>query len=285
VNLLERILGTKRLEIARRSAERPVAALLETAPEVRLPRLSDALAGDSLHVIAEVKYQSPSHGLFACQDTPARVSRSYAQGGAAALSILTDETYFKGKLEFLDEVRDIMGRDWAFSDEDRDSEEAHHEPWRRRRLPLLRKDFIVDRYQVVEARAHGASAFLLIVACLSAGRLADLREYGAELGLEALVEVHDLFELDSALDSGARVIGVNNRNLRDFSVNIETAFQIARRLEGESSLTLVAESGLSTRSQLVELKDAGFSGFLIGTAFMETSSPGHALAELLNGGK
>ena len=108
-----------------------------------------------------------------------------------------------------------------------------------------------------------------------------MREYGDEFGLEAVVEVHDLFELDTALESGARIIGVNNRNLKDFSVNLETSFQVARRLEGESSLTLVAESGLTTRSQLVELKDAGFSGFLIGTTFMETASPGDALAALL----
>lgn len=284
MSLLERILETKRREIAERTAERPLADLLEAAPEARLPRLSDALVGDSLHVIAELKYQSPSHGPFACRDAPARVARSYARGGAAALSILTDETYFKGKLQFLDEVREVMGRDWALSDEERESAEARMEPWRRKPLPLLRKDFVLDRYQVAEARAHAASAFLLIVACLSRGRLVDLREYGAELGLEALVEVHDLFELESALESGARIIGVNNRDLRDFSVNIDTSFEIARRLEGERSLSLVAESGLSTRSQLVELKDAGFSGFLIGTAFMETQSPGGALADLLREG-
>jgi indole-3-glycerol phosphate synthase len=281
VNLLEQIVATKRREIAERSAEKPLEDLLEVAPEVPLPRLSDALAGDSLHVIAELKYQSPSHGPFLCQDPPARVTRGYARGGAAALSILTDEAYFKGRLGFLDEVRDIMERDWALSNDERESEEDRNEPWRHRPLPLLRKDFILERYQVAEARAHAASAFLLIVACLSRGRLADLREYGDEFGLEALVEVHDLFELDTALESGARIIGVNNRNLKDFSVNLGTSFQVARRLEGESSLTLVAESGLSTRSQLVELKDAGFSGFLIGTTFMETASPGDALAALL----
>ena len=281
MNLLEQIVATKRREIAERSAEKPLEDLLKVAPEVPLPRLSDALAGDSLHVIAELKYQSPSHGPFLCQDSPARVTRGYARGGAAALSILTDEAYFRGRLDFLDEVRDIMERDWALSGDERESEEDRNEPWRHRPLPLLRKDFILERYQVAEARAHAASAFLLIVACLSRGRLADLREYGNEFGLEALVEVHDLFELDTALESGARIIGVNNRNLKDFSVNLETSFQVARRLEGESSLTLVAESGLTTRSQLVELKDAGFSGFLIGTTFMETASPGDALAALL----
>ncbi len=285
MNLLERILETKRREIEERSAERTLVDLLEAAPEASLPRLSDALVGDRLNVIAELKYRSPSHGPFTCRDSPARIARSYARGGAAALSILTDEAYFNGRLEFLDEVREIMGRHWALSDQEREAEGARSESWRRKQLPILRKDFILDRYQVAEARAHAASAFLLIVACLSRDRLADLRQYGTGLGLEALVEVHDLFELDSALESGARIIGVNNRNLKDFSVNIDTSFQIARRLEGESSLTLVAESGLSTQSQLVELKDAGFSGFLIGTTFMETPSPGDALAELLKGSK
>ncbi len=282
MNVLERILETKRGEIAERKSATPMGRLLDGAPESAPRPLSVALGADSLNVIAELKYRSPSHGPFACQDPPARVARAYARAGAAALSILTDEEYFHGRLGYLDEVRELMSRRWAISDDEPDSEDSL-EDWRDRHLPLLRKDFILDRYQVAEARAHGASAFLLIVACLSPGDLAGLREYGEDLGMEALVEIHDLFELDRALESGARIIGVNNRNLRDFSVNIETSFEIARRLEGETSLILVAESGLSTKSQLVELKDAGFAGFLIGTTFMDSASPGAALATLLEG--
>ena len=284
MNLLDRILETKREEVATNRERIPLDRLLAEAPDpATLPSFSDSLAAKGLNVIAEVKYRSPSHGPFACQDPPAAVARSYAGGGAAALSILTDELYFQGRLEFLDEVRNSMQRGWTVEG-DRDAEqEADGEIWRSRVLPLLRKDFILDRYQVAEARVHEASAFLLIVAALPVDRLAELRTFGEELGLEALVEVHDLFELDRALESGARIIGVNNRNLRDFNVDIRVSFEVARQLEGESALTLVAESGLSTRSQLVELKDAGFSGFLIGTTFMDTASPGSRLEALLRG--
>ncbi len=284
MNFLERILETKRQEVARRSERIRLDQLLDRVPESRPTLLSQALSAAGLQIIAELKYRSPSHGPFTCQDPPAEIGRAYARAGAAALSILTDEDYFGGRLEYLDEINAAMQRRWILRDDEKDREEVEDEAWRDRRLPLLRKDFIVDRYQVAEARAHGASAFLLIVAALSRDRLAALRHYGGDLGLEALVEVHDLFELDSALESGSRIIGVNNRNLKDFSVDIRTSFEIARRLEGETSLTLVAESGLSTRSQLMELKDAGFSGFLIGTTFMETACPGLRLEELLGSG-
>jgi indole-3-glycerol phosphate synthase len=148
-------------------------------------------------------------------------------------------------------------------------------------VPLLRKDFILDRYQIAEARLAGASAYLLIVACLERPALNELKEAGREYGLEALVEVHDIYELEVALDAGATLVGVNNRNLRSFEVNVNTSFEIARELERESGLELVAESGISDSSLIAELRDAGFSAFLIGTAFMDSQNPDESLRDLL----
>jgi indole-3-glycerol phosphate synthase len=279
VSILDQILSVKAEEVAALKEEVPLSRLLDRCGDDPAPVFSEALRGEELAVIAEIKYSSPSHGAFHCQKPPEFVARSYALGGAAALSVLTDRRFFQGDLEYLGRVKKLQERRWALSDEELERE--GHEDWRRRRLPMLRKDFVVDRYQVAEARLNGASAYLLIVAGLDAGKLGDLMRFGEDLGLEALVEVHDERELEVAVEAGSRLIGVNNRNLRTFQVSLATSFSVARRLEGESGFTLVAESGISERSQLNELKDAGFSGFLIGTSFMESEDPGAELARLL----
>jgi len=277
--MLDRIVETKRNEIRERSQEVPLGHLMGRISGDPLPLLTSALRREGLNLIAEIKYRSPSHGPFVCQDPPETIAAGYCRHGAAALSILTDEPFFGGRLEFLSRVRAaLINQDHLVEGESPQADTDN------KIIPLLRKDFILDRYQVAEARVAGASAFLLIVACLDSGRLYDLRRFGEEMGLEALVEVHDPFEMDVAVESGAKLIGVNNRNLRTFDVDLETSFDIARRLEGESGFSLVAESGISTRSQLIELRDAGFSGFLVGTSFMDTNDPGAALGRLLGEG-
>jgi indole-3-glycerol phosphate synthase len=173
---------------------------------------------------------------------------------------VTEKTYFAGEPASLKDIRR------EFSD-----------------LPLLRKDFLFEPYQVIESRAWGASAILAIVACVERSQLASLLSSAEEFQLGVLVEVHDPWELEIAIGEGASIIGVNNRNLNDFRIDLATSFDIARRLEGEDGYLLISESGLSERAQLLELRQAGFSGFLIGSHFMNNQKPGRVLRELLKG--
>ncbi|MEE8583771.1 MAG: indole-3-glycerol phosphate synthase TrpC, partial [Acidobacteriota bacterium] len=177
--MLDRIVAQKQLELVESKAGKPFEALLAEMPDSRPPSLGQAFRAEGIRIIAEVKYSSPSHGPFAIQWPPQEVVKAYLDGGAAAVSVLTDREFFDGKPEYLQRV----GREFP-------------------ELALLRKDFLIDRYQVLEARVWGASAYLLIVACLEPGQLRSLMGYGAELGLEALVEVHGLRELETAVESG-----------------------------------------------------------------------------------
>ncbi len=256
--MLEQILARKRLELEEAKQKRPLQQVLDSATPTAPRPLSQALLDERLNIIAEIKYRSPSRGDFVCKRSPRSIAESYLENGAAALSILTERHFFNGSLGYLEEVR-------------QEQPEA----------VLLRKDFIVDPYQVAESRAAGASAFLLIVAALDRPQLQQLIGGGQEYAIEPLVEVHTARELETALESGARLIGVNNRNLTTFEVDLQTSFDLARRLEGESGLVLVSESGLKERAPLLELREAGFSGFLIGSHFMDTDDPGKALRELL----
>jgi indole-3-glycerol phosphate synthase len=265
-SVLDRILQAKREEVAERSERTSVAELLDFGRPRRRANFTEALRGEDFRVIAEIKYRSPSHGPFRCALRPEEIARSFVENGACALSVLTDLHFFGGSLEHLGRISDSLGA----------GPSGAPTP-----VPLLRKDFIVDRYQVAEAFAWGAAAYLLIVAALNRGELNDLREYGASLELESLVEVHDALELETAVESGCRLIGVNNRNLKTFEVDINTSFELARRLEGERGYLLVAESGISRRSQLEELRDAGYSAFLVGGAFMDSDDPGRELRCLL----
>ncbi len=266
--MLKTIIDHKKIELKRMKESLPLLELEKIAgkTEQAVPSFSVSLAQPGPRIIAEVKYRSPSHGLFACKEAPEKIAESYCGNGAAALSILTDEHFFAGKLEYLDRVRKHL-----------DSREYKES------VPLLRKDFIIDRYQVLEARVKGASAVLLIAAVLSRPQLRELLEYTREAGLEALVEIHGPGELETVVDCGAEIIGVNNRDLKTFEVDISTSFDIARRLEREKGFMLVTESGISGASQVRELSDAGFDGFLIGSAFMDTLNPGEALGLLLSG--
>jgi indole-3-glycerol phosphate synthase len=209
------------------------------------------------NVIAECKRRSPSRGVLASSYDPVAIARQYESGGAAAVSVLTEPTFFDGALEHLAAVRRAI------------------------KLPLLRKDFIVDEYQLLEARANGADAALLIAAALEQEDLVRLQCRAWDLGLAALIEVHDDEELARAIDSGARIIGVNNRNLRTLAVDVAASRRLGARIP--PGVAAVSESGLTSRADLQELASQGYKAFLIGERFMTAPDPAAAIAELLGG--
>ncbi len=257
-DLLEAIVAATRREVLLRE-EQVSRAALERAAARRTPQAAafraGLTAGGRFNVIAECKRRSPSRGVLRADYQPEWIAREYAAAGAAAVSVLTEPTFFDGKLSDLAAVRAATG------------------------LPLLRKDFIVLRYQLVEARAAGADAVLLIVAALDESRLRLLHAAAAEYELAVLVEVHDAAELSRALDAGAQIVGVNNRNLRTLEVDIEASRALIDRMP--AATVSVAESGLRSGSDLVELRRAGYDAFLIGESLMTRESPGEALAALL----
>ena len=208
-----------------------------------------------VNVIAECKRRSPSRGVLAAHYDPVAIARKYEAGGAAAISVLTEPTFFDGALEHLTAVRDAVG------------------------LPLLRKDFVVDDYQLLEARAAGADAVLLIVAALEQTELVRLQSRAWELGLAALVEVHDDEELARAIGSGARLIGVNNRNLRTLTVDVSASDRLAAQMP--ANVVGVSESGLQSRGDLERLAAAGYRAFLIGERFMTDPDPARAISDLI----
>lgn len=254
---LERIVGAKIREIEWARSKRPAASLEDTmdrAPEVRSFR--KALMSHRPAIIAEIKKASPSAGLIRQDFDPLKIAAEYRRSGAAALSVLTEGQHFWGNLETLACLRCNL------------------------KIPLLRKDFIVDPYQVLEARHAGADAVLLIAALLDAVKLRELRGGAERLGMEALVEVHNETELQFALDSGATLIGVNSRDLRTFKVSLDVHFKLARQMPGE--VLAVAESGIRNGEDVRRLAEAGYRAFLVGEHFMRASSPGAALLEMIN---
>ena len=254
--LLAIVAATRRITEVRR-AQLPTSSLERSAAE-KLPRGAafEAALGmpDRVNIIAECKRRSPSRGVLAAQYDPVAIATQYEAGGAVAVSVLTEPTFFDGALAHLTAVREHVG------------------------LPVLRKDFIVDEYQLLEARAAGADAVLLIVAALEQRDLIDLRQRADALGLAALVEVHDDEELSRAVDCGARLVGVNNRNLRTLAVDVDASDRLAARMP--SSVIGVSESGLQTRADLERLAAAGYQAFLIGERFMTAPQPAQAIQEL-----
>jgi indole-3-glycerol phosphate synthase len=257
---LERILHTTREELARRKRELPLQELAAQAPAgaPAAPgaerRFRDALAQPPIGVIAEFKRRSPSAGTLRERAEVAEIVRAYERGGASALSVLTEGSNFDGSLADLRQARAASG------------------------LPILRKDFIVDPYQLHEARAAGADAVLLIAAALAKPELAALHDQARQLGLDVLVEVHDLRELQVALEVGADLLGINNRDLRDFSIDVGRT----SRLAGEVPLgvTVVSESGIATAEQLAQLAAQGVHAVLVGESLMRSADPEAALRAL-----
>ncbi len=258
--ILDRILERTRAGLAEKRRTISETMLCEHALS-RPPAVAftAALRGERVRVIAEVKRASPSRGLFAAGADARAVAEDYLTGGAAALSVLTDGPFFHGSLEDLEQV----------------AMRAHagQPP-----VPVLRKDFIVDPYQVLEARAAGADALLLIVAALDRVQLAELLATTWELGMEALVEVHNEAELETALTAGARVVGINNRDLRTFTVDLAVSERLAPRVPGDR--IVVAESGIHRASDVERLAAAGIDAILVGEALMTAPNRPAALAEL-----
>ena len=264
-DILEQIVAVKRDEIRAAKARRSLSSLRADAetPELRdnlrgfERALRGKLAARAPAVIAEVKKASPSKGVLREHFDPAAIAASYAQHGAACLSVLTDEQFFQGHADFLRQARAACA------------------------LPVLRKDFMVDDYQVAEARVMGADAILLIVACLADAQMTDLEAAAQHYGMDVLVEVHDGAELDRALRLKTPLLGINNRNLKTFEVTLDTTLGLLPRVPPER--LLVAESGILGAADVRRLRDANVHAFLVGEAFMRAPDPGVALAELFGG--
>jgi indole-3-glycerol phosphate synthase len=258
-DVLKRILARKAGEVAEKSAARPLRALraaLHGMPPTRGFRaaLQERIATGKPAVIAEIKKASPSKGLLRADFDVSAIARGYAAAGAACLSVLTDQPHFQGRDDYLAEARAACT------------------------LPALRKDFIVDPWQVYESRLLGADAILLIVAALGDAMLADLAALAADLGMDALVEVHDAAELERALAVGALLIGVNNRDLRTFHTDPQTTLELLPRMPVDR--LLVTESGIATRADVDRMRAAGVQAFLVGEIFMRAADPGGKLREL-----
>jgi indole-3-glycerol phosphate synthase len=258
--VLDRILEARRAAVDHRKQVVPETVLkygVKAATPLR--DFSGALCRAGLNVIAELKPASPSRGVLRDPFDPVALGRSLEAAGAAALSVLTEPEFFSGSLKNMRDARKEIA------------------------LPVLRKDFIFDPWQVWEARANDADSFLLIVAALSDGLLRELVALGREIGMEPLVEVHTAPELDRALAAEARIVGVNNRDLKTLSVHVETSFELIERIPDDC--IAVSESGLRTHDDLVRLRAAGFDAFLIGEQLMLALDPGATLAELLGAGR
>jgi indole-3-glycerol phosphate synthase len=261
-DLLETIVSATRRIVEVRESRESLAALeaRASARPSRSGRFETALRpADRINVIAECKRRSPSKGVLRADYDPVAIARGYEAGGAAAISVLTEPTFFDGALSHLEAVRAAVG------------------------VPVLRKDFIVSEYQLLEAKAAGADAVLLIVSALEPADLATLHRQAHQLGLDALVEIHSVDELGVALDAGARIVGVNNRNLRTLQVDIEASDAIAARMPRD--VVAVSESGLKTAEDLLRLRQRGYCAFLIGERFMTADDPGAALHGLLGAGE
>jgi indole-3-glycerol phosphate synthase len=259
-DILDKIVAVKRDEVVAARARRSLSDLRAEAQarqgDVRgfAAALRAKVAAGLPAVIAEIKKASPSKGVIREHFAPAEIAARYALHGAACLSVLTDEHFFQGSADYLRQARAACA------------------------LPVLRKDFMIDEYQVVEARAMGADCILLIAACLSDAQMADLEACAVELGLDVLVEVHDGAELDRALALKTPLLGINNRNLRSFEVTLDTTLGLLSKVPGDR--LLVTESGILGRADVQRMRAASVNAFLVGEAFMRAPDPGVALAEL-----
>jgi indole-3-glycerol phosphate synthase len=261
-DILQKILKRKQEEINSRQQQRPHSDLLNQIEQQTVPRgfvkaLRDKLSQGKPAVIAEIKKASPSKGVIRKDFNPPEIARAYQQGGAACLSVLTDVDFFEGSDDYLIAARQVCD------------------------LPVIRKDFIIDPYQIYEARAIGADCILLIVAALQQQQLMDLYQLAVELGMDVLVEVHDEQEMERALQLNLPMVGINNRNLRNFETSLYTTLQMLHLVPADCFV--VTESGIHTREDVTFMRDHQVNAFLVGEAFMREADPGQALAELFYG--
>jgi indole-3-glycerol phosphate synthase len=260
-DILEKIVAVKREEVAAAKKKKSLEAVREDAFSRVLTRdfegaLRSKIAAGQAAVIAEIKKASPSKGVLREDFIPADIAQSYAENGAACLSVLTDRQFFQGQADYLKQAR-------ASCD-----------------LPVLRKDFMIDAYQVYEARSMGADCILLIAACLSDAQMAELEAVARALDMAVLVEVHDAAELQRALKLKTPLVGVNNRNLRTFEVSLDTTLGMLKDVPADK--LLVTESGILQREDVQKMRSAGVHAFLVGEAFMRAEDPGAALASLFH---
>lgn len=256
-NILQQIVAHKREEIARTKAAVPAAQLQQqnaSAPPVR-DFVAALKARHPLGLIAEVKKASPSAGLIRAEFDPVSIARTYAEHGAACVSVLTDEKYFQGSLEYLTQIRAAID------------------------LPVLRKDFIIDRYQVLEARAAGADAILLIAECLDDAELADLYGYAGELGMQCLVELYDPANLERVLRLDPPLVGVNNRNLKTMTTDLQHCITLRKQIPAE--ILMVGESGIHGRADVERLQNAGIHAILVGETLMKSPDIGAKVDQIL----
>jgi indole-3-glycerol phosphate synthase len=263
-DILKRILATKFDEVAKASSQVAMHVLRADAeasiqavglkPRGFTASIEEKIAGGHAGVITEIKKASPSKGVFREDFNPAQIAQSYEKNGAACLSVLTDKEYFQGSAQYLREARQACS------------------------IPVLRKDFLVDPYQVYEARAMGADAILLIAAALDDAQMKDFESIANELQMDVLVEVHDAYELERALVLKTPLLGINNRNLRTFEVSLETTISLLKEIPPEKRV--VTESGILTREDVALMRAAKVDAFLVGEAFMRQDDPGEALAAL-----
>ncbi len=258
-DILEKILAVKREEVAAAKRRQPLADLRAEAQAADEPRdflgaLRSKIAAGMPAVIAEVKKASPSKGLLRADFDPAAIARAYARHGAACLSVLTDMQFFQGKPEYLEQARSAAG------------------------LPTLRKDFMLEPYQIYEARAWAADCVLLIVAALDDAVMADLEQVASDLGMAVLVEIHDGRELERALRLKTPLLGINNRNLRTFDTRIETTLDLL--MDVPPDRLVITESGILSAADAARMRQAGVNAFLVGEAFMRSPDPGAELAKI-----
>lgn len=257
MSVLDQILAVKRDEVQRARSQTSEASLLSRATEVESPRgfLAALIKAEKPGLIAEVKKASPSQGVIRPNFDPELIADAYREAGATALSVLTDEVFFQGHSSYIEKARRVSG------------------------LPALRKDFMLDPYQVVEARAWGADAILLIVAALERNLLEEMLHAATDLGMDALVEIHDERESDIALEAGATLIGINNRNLADFKTDLETTERLCPRLGNHAFI--VSESALERNEDVERVAKAGASAVLIGTTFCKSPDIASKVREVM----
>ena len=258
-DILDKIVAVKREEVAAAVMQKSLAVVRADAESRVLTRdfegaMRAKIAAGQAAVIAEIKKASPSKGVLRADFIPADIAQSYAEHGAACLSVLTDKQFFQGSVDFLKQAR-------ASCD-----------------LPVLRKDFMIDTYQVYEARAMGADAILLIASCLDDAQMAEMEAVARSLDMAVLVEVHDKAELERALKLKTRLVGINNRNLKTFEVSLQTTLDMLPDVPADR--LLVTESGIQTPEDVLRMREAKVNAFLVGEAFMRSSEPGEALSKL-----